>query len=52
MVLTVLSGVGIGMVMPPMQVMVQLAAGREVTGQRDGDDLDLPRASAARSAWH
>jgi EmrB/QacA subfamily drug resistance transporter len=32
MVLTVLSGVGIGMVMPPVQVMVQLAAGRESLG--------------------
>src|SRR5579862_6069042 len=32
MALTVLSGVGIGMVMPPVQVMVQLAAGRESLG--------------------
>jgi MFS family permease len=32
MVLTVFSGVGIGMVMPPVQVMVQLAAGRQALG--------------------
>jgi EmrB/QacA subfamily drug resistance transporter len=33
MVLTVLSGIGIGMVMPPVQVMVQLAAGRQALGR-------------------